>query len=128
MVFHNRKIEELNIKQITPADWFKNPNNSSVWLSGYKIFRLTVQDFIMGPKILDLDNARIIMTYSKISYLDSASATPQSTNEGNFKINTSDLEKVTPEGPYLIIILPFDKDGVQGNERITQDRIKDIVG
>jgi len=128
MVFHNRKVEEFNIKQITPVDWFNNPNNSSVWLSGYKMFRLTIQDFVLGPKILDLDNARIIMTYGRISYLDSASATPQSTNDGKFKINTSDLEKVTPEGPYLIIILPFDKDGVQGNERITQDRIKDIVG
>lgn len=96
MVFLNRKVEQFNIHQIFPSDWFKDPNRSSVWLSGYKMFRLTIQDFILGPKIINLDNARVIMTYGKISYLDSASATPQSTDDGKFKLNTSGLEKVTP--------------------------------
>ena len=127
MVFH-RQVEKFDIQQLIPKSWFNNLNASSVWLSGHKMFRLTMQDFILGPKIIDLDNARAIMTYGKVSYLDSASATPESTDDGKFTFNTSGLEKITNPGPHLILILPFDKDGTEGNERNTRDRINDIVG
>jgi len=128
MTVHNRKVEKFDIHQMTPTHWFKDPNSSSVWLSGYKMFRLTSQDFVLGPKIMDLENARAIMIYGRVSYLDNLAATPQPTSDGGYKFNTLEVEKTTPEGPYLVLILPFDKDGVAGSERITRDRISDIVG
>lgn len=128
MVFQNRKVEEFNIHRMVPASWFKDFNRSSVWLSGYKMFRLSAQDFALGPKIIDLDSVRVMMTYGKVSYLDTAVATPQITDDGKHKFDATNLEKVTPEGAYLILVLPFDNDGVLGNERITRERIGDTVG
>jgi hypothetical protein len=81
-----------------------------------------------GPKFFDLEGVRVFLAYGTINYLDSAAATPLVTDHGDYKVDASTIEKTTPEGGYTIFLLPFDVDGQAGLERITRERINDIVG
>lgn len=124
----NLKIMEFNIQQMIPQSWFTKPENSSVWLSGYRMLRLNLADLPSGPKFMDLDNIRIVFVYGKVNYLNIDAATPKFTTDGHHVLSTSNLKTSTDEGAYLIVIIPFEIDGVAGNERSVRERISDTIG
>lgn len=119
---------EFNILEQIPNIWFKNRETSSIWLSGYRMMRVTNESIPEGMRYFDLKKARIFLFYGTVDYIDSSSATPQISPNGDVIFDTSAINKQTPIGAYLIIVLPFDVDSKEGNERVTKDRIADIVG
>lgn len=119
---------ELKPSDLVPDDWFNNPKESSIWISGYRMLRVFPSDFPTGPKHFDLHRVRVFLSYGSLSYLDSKAASPLVTDSGEFKFSTSELEKKTPLGAYLTLLLPFKIDGKEGNENATKDRINDVIG
>ena len=119
---------ELQPVDLVPAGWFDNPKESSIWISGYRMLRVFPHDFPTGPKHIDLHHTRVLLAYGSISYLDSKSATPVVSDSGELKLFASPVEKKTPLGAYLMLILPFKKDGVEGDENKTRERINDVIG
>lgn len=124
----NLGIENITIQQMIPDGWKINIERSSVWLSGYRMMRLSKKDFIAGPKIIDLVDSRLMFVYGKINYLNSDAATPRFTNEGNPVLNTANLKTSTEEGAYLIVILRNKNNGVEEDERKIRERISDTIG
>lgn len=122
------EIVELNIHQMLPDDWFQDRANSSVWLSGYRALLLTNADLPSGPRYFDLSGVRVFLVYGKVMYLDPAAATPRISADGDFHMDTSAMEKETPEGAYVVLVLPFEIDGQGEDERFVRDRIADVVG
>jgi hypothetical protein len=122
-----QKVEIDILKQI-PLSWFTHSETSSIWLSGYRMMRISNEDIPEGVKLFDLNGARIFLLYGTFEYIESSSATPKIDNSGQFIFTTENLNKEAPIGAYLIIILPFDIDGKQGNEREIKERLSDIVG
>lgn len=119
---------EFEIHQMVSPNWFTTFEGSSVWISGYRMQRISIDDLPSGPKYFDLYGVRCFFVYGVVSFLDSKSATPIFTNDGNISIDASVVEASTPEGAYLTLVLPFEIDGQPGNEKATRDRISDVVG
>ena len=119
---------DFNLMEMVPDDWFTSPESSSIWIAGYRLMRISPIDLPEGPKYFDLEGVRVFLTYGSIDYLDSNAATPRITDHGDYKVDASAIEKTTPEGGYTFLVLPFDVDGQHGNERLTRERIADVVG
>ena len=121
-------IQEFDIHQIVPQEWFKTAIGNSVWLSGYRMYRISNDDIPTGPKYFDLYGARVFLVYGSINYLNSKSATPLLREDGAPIFDTTHLEIQSPVGAYLVLILPFEKNREPGNEKDTRFRISEVVG
>lgn len=121
-------VQQFDIHKIVPSEWFDSTSGNSVWLSGYRMYRISNDDIPTGPKYFDLAGVRVFLVYGSINYLNSKSATPFLKEDGRAIFDTSNFEVQSPVGAYLVLILPFERNGKPGNERETRSRISDIVG
>jgi hypothetical protein len=92
------------------------------------MYRLSVSDIPAGPIYVDLRGARAFIAYGSVNYFNSKAATPFIKENGTVEFDQAPLEVQSPIGAYLILLLPFDKNGVPGPEVETRARISEVVG
>lgn len=61
----------FDIHEMVPEGWFSSTSGNSVWISGYRMYRLANSDIPAGPKYFDLAGVRVFLTYGSINYLNS---------------------------------------------------------
>ena len=114
--------------ELIPPGWFKKPDESSVWMTGYRAFRVP-KESLVPPKLLDLTELRVMLLFGKLKYQDSSQVEIELVTENQWKVNADKFQlRETPEGPYLLLICPFDRDGIKGNEGSTKQTIAVYAG
>ena len=78
------------------------------------------------PTFMDFGDARAIAFYGQMPYLRLASNEVRSTVIPEFHIAPEEV--TSPEGAYLLIILPFDDSDPSGSESLIRARVTELVG
>jgi hypothetical protein len=127
---HQEQLETtFKWTDLVPSDWFKKPAESSVWMAGYRIFKVPPELLASGPKIIDLAKVRAILVFGKMTYQDSSQVEIEFISENQWRVNAGSFgQRETPEGAYLLLMSPFDTDGVTGHEASTRQTIALYVG
>lgn len=109
-----------------PAGWFSSPKGSSLWVTGYLAVRVHAE--LDAPLTeLVLGNVQITILKGSITYWDSASIKVRHENDALI-FETGDVsQKSTPNGTYLVLTTPHDRDGIVGVEATTRTRISETV-
>lgn len=104
------------IRDLAPQSWFSDRTRSSVWVRGYRVFRVPVEALAEGARTLDLgDKVRGILLHGTVRYVEHGLTTPRIITENRWDFGTIE-ERETPEGVYLLLVTPFDVDGSCGDE------------
>lgn len=120
---------QFGIESLVPKSWFTKLEGSSIWVAGYKMYRVQNTSLPSGPQLLDFGTTRAVFIFGSGQYLDARAVDPQFTEDGEVVLRGfSKIETQLPEGAYLLIITPFDVDGKPGNELETRQRISEITG
>ncbi len=117
---------EMKFTDFIPANWFKDPVNSSVWITGFRIARGEKSELANGHTI-DLIGTRALVIYGQIAYL--VNDTNWELNEQGIpscKVNVKNIK--TPVGFWLIIMAPYKIDGVEGSEADVKRAISSSTG
>lgn len=112
----------INLTDLVPRGWFSNPEESSIWVTGYRIVGGDEKELKQG-KVFDFDKVRIVILFGSISYLDSSRSRWEWSDPNKVKFNLKVENVKAPEGCYLLLITPFIVDGVQENESEVKKRI-----
>lgn len=119
--------ETLRLIDVAPSTWFTQSEGSSIWISGYRMFRVTRDDLLSGPKTFDLNQVRGIILYGRVKYPNSLEL--ETTDDHQIQFTVPDpVFGETKEGTYLLLLTPLHVDGQQGNELIVKERIGAAVG
>lgn len=104
-------------------NWFKDVNKSSIWIVGYRMMQVALQDFTQSQPIIDLGDVRAIFNYGSLSYMDASNIFEFGTDHVR-NTNYSKFEsKETNIGGWTILITPYVCDGVQRTELETRNSI-----
>ncbi len=103
------------ITNLVPFHWFKRNEASSIWITAYRILLADIGQ-MKSPRIYDFSNARVIISFGQLQYLNAKNIHVEIDNDGNFKFDGSLQADVTPEGGWLLIVQPYIVDGVELNE------------
>lgn len=123
-----QQVISFNIHNLVPHDWFSSDGENSVWISGYRMYRLSMYDLPNGPIHFDLHGVRVFLAYGSVNYLNSKAATPMVNDDGTLTFSGGIGETQSPVGAYLMLLLPFDKGGQPGDEKTTRARISEVIG
>jgi hypothetical protein len=120
-----KKVEK-KITDLIPVNWFKDPANSSVWMTGFRIVKGEKSELANGYTI-DLIGTRAFVLYGQIAYI--VNDTNWELNEQGIpscKVNIKNIK--TPVGFWLIIMAPYKVDGIEGNEANVKRAISSSTG
>lgn len=108
--------------------WFKDRDKSSIFVAAYRALHADNIQLKTGAVIFDFDRVRAILAYGILNYIDPSGTKIKFDSESNATIEISIENAKTEEGSHLILITPYDLDGVPGNEAEARSRIKSTVG
>lgn len=103
------------LTDLVPADWFKEPEKSSIWITAYRIL-FADKEKLKSGQLYDFSNLRVILIYGKFQYLETSHIKPELDNNGNVTLKGNIKNIDTPEGGWLIILQPYVIDGVEATE------------
>ncbi|MDP1839625.1 MAG: HEPN domain-containing protein [Reyranella sp.] len=119
--------QKLNLLDFVPAGWFKEHNLSSVWLSGFRAFRVQAA-LSEGYAHFDMGDVQAVLIHGSVPYwsvkdfrVDWQGDSPVFEVSGASQVQP-------PAGFYLILLAPHDRDGIKGDEGRTKARISATVG
>lgn len=121
--------EPLPWTSLVPSSWFKRIEDSSIWVTAYRVFKVSKDDLASGPKIVDLYQVRAIILYGTLKYLDTRHANIEALSANQWHIDASAIqEREAPEDVYLLLLMPFTVDGNQIDESHVRQEMKTTVG
>lgn len=109
------KETKTSVANIIPQQWFKKPEESSVWMSAFRTLLVDKKQFT-GATIHDYDQIRILILFGTLDYLDSGQIKVEIDQNGMLKFSGQPKMAKTPESAWLVILQPFKIDGVEQNE------------
>lgn len=118
------------IKKLIPSSWFKDINNSSVWVAAFQVLRVKREDIPKDLGVIDIGKVRAVLLYGILPYIDSTQIKIEVIDEHHYKLpDASKFEvKETKEGMYLLLLTPHNIDGNEGNEVFVREQISYIAG
>jgi Apea-like HEPN len=116
----------FSFTDLAPAGWFTDLEGSSVWISLYRIQRITEADLPL-PRSFDLCDVRAEVFYGTLKYPAKITVVGFSENELKFKVPES-LSKETEKGANLLLLTPLKVDGSIGDEPHAKEKISAAVG
>lgn len=116
----------FSFTDLAPAHWFTNLAGSSVWISLYRIQRITQADLPL-PRSFDLCDVRAHVFYGMLKYPAKITVVGFSEKELRFKTPDS-LSKETEKGANLLLLTPLRVDGSSGDEARAKERTFAAVG
>ncbi len=113
--------------EFTSKNWFKKPEQSSIWISAYECARLSPEDLPNGFKKIDLKIANAVIIHGQLKFHDT-NETFKLSPEGSPGLSLNLKEKETESGIWLVFIIPFKVDGVEGDSANIQFIISTLAG
>jgi hypothetical protein len=124
-----KQTRQFTINALAPSKWFKQVEGSSVWVAGYKMYKVPNTTIPAGPQFIDFDTVRAAFIYGSGLYLDTKAVDTQFSDDGIVILKgISQIESQLPEGAYLLLLAPFDVEGKQGDELAIRQRMSEVVG
>lgn len=109
------------------TNWFKKPEQSSIWISAYECAKLSPEDLPNGFKIIDLKIANAVIVNGQLKFHENDEILRLSPEGApNFSFNVK--EKETEPGIWLVFIIPFKVDGVEGDSANIKFIISALTG
>lgn len=108
------QYHEFNLKDLLPQSWLKGKN--TIWIRSYLSLGFEKNMFPTGPKVIDLDDVRVILLYGSTPYTK-MNLEVESSETPVFKYFFS--QGMTPKGGHLLLITPY-KDNKNTNEIIDE--------
>lgn len=122
------KRTTLSFFDLISNGWFQTPEASSVWISGYRMFRVPNEQ-LSSLKMIDLQHVRIVFIRGSITYTDFSGLSSSYLSDSHWTLDASNVTSVTsPEGTYLIAIAPLAIDGDERPEASVKDDIRSALG
>jgi len=111
----NSKESKKTILDFIPSDWFKKPQESSVLMSAYRTLLVTKDQF-KYLTIHDYQNARVLILFGQLNYLDPSQIKYEINKDGVPTFTGSANIVATPESGWLVVLQPLKVDGVNQGE------------
>jgi Apea-like HEPN len=119
--------QSMRLIDLAPQEWFSNKETSSIWVSCYRIFRVS-PDILETSKIINLLDVVVLPLWGTIHYIDSSQAKMVFITEEKCQIDTSLMcEKDTLEGAYVILISPYIIDGRERQEIEVRQSLQETI-
>ncbi len=123
-----RIMNTVKIQDMAPKTWFKDPKESSIWLTCYKAFRMPLEQ-LNGFHTVDLEKTRLVFLNGTLNYFEAGKPKTEIGSDGQFVMDAGQPSmKTTSQGTYVLLIAPFEVDGVENSEAETRDKIRDAIG
>lgn len=120
--------KQFQVQDWAKESWFNDKDNSSLWVSAYRVFRIPKETFTSGPIVIELSKLVAILLYGKMNYLHTQDLTWELTDNEILQLKTiAPSFQETNEGTYLLLIAPFDINGEKGSEQRTSQLITEAV-
>lgn len=118
--------DPVSLVSFIPDQWFTEPIQSSVWITFFRVYRVSKDELVDGPKTLDLGDVFGIFLHGDLQF---PTTILEFDVEGEkLSIRGQAVTKRTGEGDYLVLLTPFTVDGQIGNEAETRERIRTATG
>lgn len=116
-----------------PKAWLEEARVISVWVSAYRAFLIPRDDLASQPPIeIDLGDARAVLLWGTLRYIHPPKARLQAlpgiAGEPLIKAEMNVQQVQSPEGPHLILLLPYGRPDTPGDEPLTRDRVATLLG
>jgi hypothetical protein len=116
----------LALRDWIPASWLEPSYGGAVWQTGYRVLRANRDALLTGPQIFDAVDARAMLLWGRLSYLDFKRMPVTFSDDGAPTFTISPATE-TAEGTYLLIACPI-QGTLQGGEAAARQRIEAAVG
>jgi hypothetical protein len=117
----------LEWADVASPHWYPEGQLGSLWLSVFLIMLADRTQITPEPVIIDFGDARALAFYGQMPYLRLANDEIRSTETPEYHINAPE-EVTSPEGAYLLLILPFDDADPSGSESRNRARVAELGG
>lgn len=116
----------LDWTDIASPDWYGSGQIGAIWLSAFLLMYADRAQISPAPLIIDFGDARAVAFYGQIPYLRFVSDEVRSTETPEF--HAAPEQVTSPEGAYLLVVLPFDDSDPSRSESIIRARVTEISG
>jgi hypothetical protein len=119
----DENIKQMTIFDLVPDNWFKDFESSSVWLACYRVIGVQTDELASLPKIIDLNDVRAIILHGTLPFYKSPQLIVDDYRNLKIDFNQSELKCETKLGTYLLFLLPFKVDGIDGDEVLSEYKV-----
>src|SRR5271165_684559 len=120
--------ENTRIMDLISPHWFKDVSKSSIWIGGYRMMDVGLNDFSQPMPIVDLGEVRVIFNYGTLRYMDANEVLEFGTDHVRSTNPAKFVSKETNVGGWTILITPYMRDGIQRTEKETKESINVAEG
>jgi len=119
--------ESIRLIDLAPQDWFSCKETSSIWVSCYRVFRVS-PDSLAASGNISLPWAIALPLWGQVHYTDVSQAKIVHITEEEWEFDASQIqEKNTLEGAYIILIAPYAVDGHKRPETEVRQVLQETV-
>lgn len=118
---------QLRFEDIIPSSWFKKLDESSIWISCYKVI-IPKDDIPPNLSIITSGNMMGVLIHGRIPFLDNSKDVLNIKNMGEVHLDGKTKMEKTSRGTYFLIILPFKIDDNTRSETEVRFKVSSFVG
>ncbi len=107
-----------------PSSW----SATSVWVTAFRVFRVSKSAVIDGPKVIDFTNARALVFHGKLKFPDFKHSGIVENDDDTYGLKIDFQPFETPDGRYLVLLTPLSSAVQQENEPLVRARIAYLTG
>lgn len=115
-------MEETETLTMTLNEWYPNPKIKSFFLRCYYVIGIEEEDLPTRIKDFDLNGVHVIFLHGRMNYSKDLPITVEN-NEIKIEYNESELISSTKTGNYLLLLSPWDIEGEEESEMLSEHRI-----
>ncbi len=117
----------VRLIDLAPKEWFSDKATSSIWISCYRVFRVS-PDSLATLATINLPEVFAVILWGKVHYIDSSQAKITFITEGKWQLNASQIqEKDTLEGAYILLMAPYIVDGKERREIEVRQLLQETI-
>ena len=124
---NNMLQQSIRLIDLASQDWFSSKETSSIWISCYRIFRVSPSS-LATFEVINLPNVVIVPIWGKVRYTDASQLKIVFITEEKWEVDASQVqEKETLEGAYILLISPYVIDGKERPESEVRQVLQETV-
>jgi len=109
--------QQITLSTILPASWFTQPENSSVWITGFQIANVAAVNFPTPFTEINIGDILAVILYGELTYFELGKMILDSSVPDQLSLITpTPIQQRSPKSGWLLLITPYVVDGVQRDE------------
>lgn len=121
--------QRISLSTFLPEDWFAQPEQSSVWITGFQIANVAAENFSTPFTKINLGDVVALILFGELNYLDPGNIVFDFSVPGQLHVNAPPpVQKRSPIGGWLLLMTPFVVDGAQRSEAEVRQNISAAAG